>query len=108
MAQPMALYPGNDQIITLPDVADERDGTMITGATVTATLYQSDLITVATDLLDHAAMADVEGKAGSYEVELGHAFDAPPGDYWLVYEGTWQSIQFKVRQKVRVAPREVK
>ena len=68
----LILYPENTQTATLPDVVDGKTGAAITGATITATLYdRNGKVVTGADALE---MSEVEGEAGSYEVTFPSSF----------------------------------
>ena len=103
----LTLWKENDQLLTLPGVTDKKTGQPITGAAVTVSLYKVDgdeLVAA----MDHVAMTDVDGVPGSYECEVPHTFNPDEGDYYVLYEGTKDAIQFKVKQLAAVAVRTVK
>jgi hypothetical protein len=97
----LILFVGNTQMITLPGVVDGVSGVPITGATITATLYDSDDQIVSG--FDHLAMADVEGTAGDYVVTLPSTFSPAVGKgFYVIYEGTKGALTLRRRQTVEV------
>lgn len=102
----LILAPGNSQVITLPGVVDGKTGEAITGATVTATLYDADDAVVSG--FDALSMTDVQGTAGDYELTLPSTFSPAVGkDYYVIYRGTRGALTFKRTQDVEIREAEL-
>lgn len=101
----LTLYQSNTNEVRLPGLQNADTLAYITGATITATLYNPDGTAVTG--YSNLAMTDVAGVPGTYSLVISSAFNAPVGNYNLIFSGTtptgdgfmqYQPVEVKVRK----------
>lgn len=104
------LYPLNTQVIQITELTDEVTGGFLTGATVTATLY--DARGNADPVLNNIAMSYVSGTDATYNGTVPSTFNppayrppTPQGGYQLVITAVQAGVQAQFTIPVIIQPR---
>ncbi len=102
---PGRFYSRNDQDLTVTGLADQT-GTILVGATVTATLVDCNNAPVAG--LTALSLTDVSGTPGSYTVKIdGTQFNPAVACYTLQITAVVNGLHLYVERAVKVAKRTI-
>jgi len=72
---PLQLYIGNDNLLTVSNVINQADGEPVTGATITVTIKDTDGTALG------EALVLTERDPGFYQGTLAHTLDLPAGEH---------------------------
>jgi len=98
------LYVNNDHVVELQGLRDDA-GSLLSGATAEATLYESDGTTEVTGVTWPLALV-YAGSRGIYRAVLSEAVDVVDGRrYELKITATYAGRRLEVRRHVRIETR---
>lgn len=106
----MQFFRRNDQTLYFPNLREDTSGDIADRATVTASLYKSDKVTVATNLDGTAALLDApltyDAGKNAYKLLVTELFNPASGSYWLKIFASQDQLEFQEIYSAKVVDRK--